>query len=152
MTVPACTMPYSDCHNSISRQERKREPASQTTSVYLDNLRLKEQERERILLSALAEKSSVSLGRSIEQAWDRIKGNVPGVLRVPTVEIRDQREALLTWDRGVHHLDVEVTEDGLLDFFYLNRETNEAWDYVVSTKSRLPETILSRLNCFRVVF
>jgi hypothetical protein len=31
----------------------------------------------------------------------------------------------LVWDRGIHHLDVDVYSDGMFEWFYTNRETKE---------------------------
>ena len=82
--------------------------------------------------------------------WDKIKNNTPGILKVPTAaEHEDGSGVLLSWDTSVHHLDVEITEDGLLDFFYLNRETEVAWDRETRLAAPLPEAVANALLCFR---
>ena len=32
------------------------------------------------------------------------------------------------WDRGEHHLEAEIPRDGPVEWFYLNRTTDETWE------------------------
>jgi hypothetical protein len=123
----------------------------QTPSLYLERLRLDEQHREAIFNGAIVKAAPAALVPLIQSVWDKIKGNIPGVVRVPYFDLMASGGALLTWDTRIHHLDVEIHPDTTLDFFYLNRDTGEAWDVEGTLDERLPERVLLRLNLFRVV-
>lgn len=142
LVVPAYT---TACH------VRQHVPSPQVSSVYHQRLREQEQEREEKLTAVLNSCVPDQVARLARAVWDRIKGNVPGILRVPLLDLREEGGVLLTWEQGVHHLDVEIASDGSLDFFYLNRETNEAWDVEASLEKRIPEKVLQQFNYFRVV-
>jgi hypothetical protein len=123
----------------------------ETPSIYHERLRQQEAARElrfKQALAALAPKPFVVVTLEV---WDKIKGNVPGVVQVPFVDLMESGAILLTWDHGAHHLDVEVSVDTPLDFFYLNRNTGEAWDIESAVDLRLPEKVLQCLNNFRVI-
>lgn len=150
-TVPAYKFP------TITSYKRHAEPYSE----YRAMLRLQEHQQEREREKKREEAFSAGLQSCVPQpmallvraVWDKIKGCVPGVVRVPHLDVREEGGVLLSWDQGVHHLDVEVLPDTSLDFFYLNRETNEAWDVetTLHEQERLPEKVLQHFNHFRLV-
>lgn len=65
------------------------------------------------------------------ETWEIIKQqtNLPTPVACPGPE----GDLLLTWDNDIHHLELEFIPDNTPTFFYLNRDTNEAWeeDYIV---------------------
>ncbi len=86
--------------------------------------------------------------------WQTVTGNVPGVLRFPTVGLMDPdgEKLLLTWDQGELHLDVEIHHSlPVAEFFFYNRRTKETqeWDWDENAPS-FPDTLRRKLNAFRV--
>jgi hypothetical protein len=130
---------------------RQRVTSFETPSLFHEGLRRQEQERENRFLTALQEGVPQPVAHIARTVWDKIKGNVPGVLRAPLVDVMEEGRVLLTWDQSVHHLDVEISPDTSLDFFYLNRETNAAWDIEASSDESIPERVLHHFNFFRVL-
>ena len=147
-TIPAST---------ITGDGRQAAAPSQTFSVFHEMLHLqqgkREREREKMFDAALQSCVSPPIARVVRAVWGKIQGCVPGVVRVPRLDVREEGGVLLTWDQGVHHLDVEVLPDASLDFFYLNRETNETWDVetTLQEQARLPEKVLQHFNHFRLI-
>jgi hypothetical protein len=48
-------------------------------------------------------------------------------IRPPSVGISSGGHVLYTWDAGVHHLEIEIFANEPMEFFYLNRSTDEDW-------------------------
>src|SRR5260221_3428464 len=121
------------------------EPMTENRSVQ------REREREEIFCRALEQSVAPETAWITREVWDRLRGNIPGVLRVPYLDVREGGGVLLTWDQGAHHLDLEIAPAVPLDFFYLNRETGEAWDIESPLEERIPEKALQVFNRFRII-
>lgn len=51
-------------------------------------------------------------------------------LRVPVMPnagVCDDGHILYTWDKGVHHFEIEIFPTGPLEYFYMNRDTGVAY-------------------------
>lgn len=85
------------------------------------------------------------------QAWNiwlRLNEIVSERLSVPDAAPALGGQLIYTWDRGEHHLEVEIFPDAPSEFFYLNRETDEDWaaDYIIG--NAFPGELIEKLQLF----
>jgi len=58
-------------------------------------------------------------------------------------------EIFYSWDRGKHHLELEIIPDGPAEFFYRDRETERFWGEDYTIGNRLPAAVVEKLSNFR---
>ncbi len=103
------------------------------------------------MLEVLQTSVDSALAEYVLHFWNRAKGNVPGLLSVPYLDILEDGGVLLTWDREAHHFDVEIAVGRPLEFFYRNRITSDVWEAECAPFAPLSEEVLTALNAFRIV-
>jgi hypothetical protein len=47
---------------------------------------------------------------------------------VPDASTGPRRQVMLTWDNGRDHLEIEVFPDGVVEYFYYDRENKKTWE------------------------
>ena len=64
----------------------------------------------------------------VERAWKALQLLIQYKKRIdlPAVGVGESSQILFEWDRGYHHLELEVFITGEAELFYLNRETNKS--------------------------
>ena len=145
-------------HKSVpvfSAAGRPTTPAPQETlSVYYDReyretvAARQNQERRIKRFLAFIDTLPDDLASVVQATWSKVEGRSPGFLPAPLVDERDEGGVLLSWDKGIHHLDVEITAEGALDFFYLNRVTDEKWDIEAMATDVIPEKVMEAFDRF----
>jgi hypothetical protein len=97
---------YKHCRQNLEqlRDERLREYSIEWFH-YLDNL-------ESVF--------PVNFAQAVREMWTKLDSEH---LWPPTAALRDE-SLLLLWDRGQHHLEIEVFSSGLYDWFYRDRSDN----------------------------
>ena len=126
-----------------------------TTSVFFaqehETARSQEKNREIKFITAIDNLLMNNTAGLVKYIWDRLKGNVPGVigLRVPVLDVLNEG-AMLTWDQGNYHLDAEIFPGQSVEFFFRNRQTGEVWNREFDIVAKLPEDFLVYLRYFQL--
>lgn len=79
--------------------------------------------------------------------WKRLVAEAGVAVPAPTTAGRSNDGFVLVWDQAEHHLDVDLLDDGTLEWFYSNRRTEffEGQEGLPSGPG-LPEPILRYLK------
>lgn len=59
-----------------------------------------------------------------ERLWNGIRATA-GSSSVPDAAVTETGGIFMSWDRGDHHLEIELNPDGQYEWFYRNRRTGE---------------------------
>ncbi len=78
--------------------------------------------------------------------WARLRHVLPTV-RIPAAGPTADGALQLAWDRGRHHVDLDIYADGRVDWFYLDRNTGETAGGE-GTSSRVPDELHRYLQAF----
>lgn len=81
--------------------------------------------------------------------WKLLGEAMHGTLPVPDVSPGPEGQLLFLWDKGEHHLELEVFADAPAEFFYRNRVSGVLWgaDYPIGTS--FTEEIQEKLRIFK---
>lgn len=82
------------------------------------------------------------------RVWSVLNATLSGRLIVPNAGATPDGHLLFSWDRDHHHLEVEVSPDGVGEFFYLNYETDATWEYDYILGRHLPSEVADKLRLF----
>jgi hypothetical protein len=77
--------------------------------------------------------------------WARVRQLQPHLLP-PHTGIAEDGSLLMAWDRGHHHLDLEVLPNGTVEWFYLDRASDRAEGEDVEAGGDLPGDFTARLG------
>jgi hypothetical protein len=85
----------------------------------------------------------------VRSFWKRLLAEAGDSVAAPTTAGRSDEGFVLVWDRSEHHLDVDLLDEGSLEWFYSNRRTElfEGQEGLL-TGAALPEPILRYLKLF----
>ena len=72
------------------------------------------------------------------------------LLRVPDACGGDDGRLMFTWSLGPHYLEYEFLPDGVVEYFYRNRETEDLFGEDLTWKNPLSDDALSYLSLFVV--
>jgi hypothetical protein len=125
---------------SLDRSTRASIRENLRTALFMRYLR-------RVVRDSVVDTDTADLGR---QMWSELSKAANGRLRVPNAAPALGGQLLYTWDRGAHHLEVEIFPDAPSEFFYLNRETDEDWAADYNVGDSLPDGLLEKLYFFIV--
>jgi hypothetical protein len=81
-------------------------------------------------------------------AWQLIWQESGYRMPVPAACTGPDGEMFYSWDRGRHHLELEIIPGQPAEFFYRDRETGEFWGEEYTIHDPLPSKILARLTLF----
>jgi hypothetical protein len=87
-----------------------------------------------------------TLSRQLESFWRRALAASGGKLRPPIALPQEDGSVHLAWDNGPLHLEVDLFQDGTIEWFYRNRKTNELDGTDDERASGLPEALAARLG------
>lgn len=75
-------------------------------------------------LRTLPDSGAVSpfLAASAERLWRQLRP-IAGATSIPEALATEAGGVLMVWDRGHHHLEIELMSSGTYDWFYRNRKT-----------------------------
>src|SRR5438552_1289918 len=62
------------------------------------------------------------------EAWSALSNSVGNALLVPDACPGPNGELLYTWDRGEHHLELEIFPTAPAELFYENNATGAVWE------------------------
>ncbi len=82
------------------------------------------------------------------RAWVQMNRTMNDRLSVPNAHTALGGQILYTWDRGAHHFELEIFPDAPSEFFYLNRETDEDWDYIYNVGDQIADALVEKLSLF----
>jgi len=82
------------------------------------------------------------------RAWVLMNRAMSNQLSVPNAHTAIGGQILYTWDRGAHHFELEIFPDAPSEFFYLNRETDEDWDYIYNVGDQMADALVEKLSLF----
>jgi hypothetical protein len=82
------------------------------------------------------------------RAWTHVRSATSSLLPVPDASPGPDGQLLYTWDRGEHHLELEVFENGAAEFFYRNRVSDELWEHIGTVDEAVPQTAKEKLSLF----
>jgi hypothetical protein len=80
--------------------------------------------------------------------WETACAAAGPKLRVPNAGTGPNGEVMFVWNANEHYLELEVFPDQTADFFYENRQTDEAWVEDVHSINALPEPVVKVLQHF----
>jgi len=88
------------------------------------------------------------IARQLMIAWSYIRRVTQNRMPVPAAMTGPDGQMFYSWDRGHHHMELEIIPDEPAFFFYRDRRTGKTWseDYVVG--DRLSADVISRLELF----
>jgi hypothetical protein len=83
------------------------------------------------------------------KAWNAIWAASGGLMPIPAACTGPDGEMFYSWDRGRHHLELEIIPGQPAEFFYRDRETEQLWaeDYIIGEP--LPAEAIRKLQLFR---
>ncbi len=73
-----------------------------------------------------------------EQMWRRLRPLALDIA-IPDAAVTDSGTLFISWDRGVHHLEIELLPNGRYEWFYRNRDTDN-----VGGEYNYPASFISR--------
>jgi hypothetical protein len=82
------------------------------------------------------------------EAWKMLNVATSGRLPVPDACPGPDGQLLYTWDKREHHFEVEIFPEGLGEFFYMNRVTDETWEHDYSIADEIPGEVKTKLRIF----
>lgn len=84
------------------------------------------------------------------RAWLSLRNATSSLLPVPDACPGPDGQLLFTWDRGDHHLELEVFPNGIGEFFYRNRQSDELWEHIGTVHDPIPDSVKAKLSLFIV--
>ena len=69
-------------------------------------------------------------------------------LMVPDACIGSNNNFMFAWRNDVHYLECEIFANGLVEFFYRNRTTNEVWGEDIAIEQSLTANIIDKVKLF----
>src|SRR6266849_3437066 len=81
-------------------------------------------------------------------AWTAMSNSTGNALLVPDACPGPDGELLYTWDRGEHHLELEVFADTPAEFFYENDLSGEVSEATLVIGEPVPAEVLEKLRLF----
>ncbi|MFI5337799.1 MAG: hypothetical protein ACHQ5A_13510 [Opitutales bacterium] len=81
-------------------------------------------------------------------AWTSLSNSTGNVLLVPDACPGPDGELLYTWDRGEHHLELEIFADTPGELFYENDVSGEVGEAALVIGEPIPAEVLDRLRLF----
>jgi len=83
-----------------------------------------------------------------KKAWMLIWASTGGKMPIPAACTGPDGQILYAWDRGRHHLELEIFADRAAEFFYKDRETRELWGADYNVGDRIPDEALQKCRFF----
>jgi hypothetical protein len=80
------------------------------------------------------------------QAWVDVSEATGNALPVPAACTGPDGQMMYVWDKGRHHLELEIAADGTAEFFYRDRQTGELWGEEYRPGAQLAAEIVAKLN------
>lgn len=79
--------------------------------------------------------------------WNFLKTESSENLKIPDVCPSDDKHILIAWDNGECHLEIEIFEDGLCEYFLLNRKDDSfeeiEWDVNIDI---IPKKVIRKIQ------
>jgi hypothetical protein len=88
------------------------------------------------------------MARLAWDAWNKLSGATENTLPVPDACPGPDGVLLYTWDRGEHHLELEIFPASPAEFFYRNRTSGALWECEYVIGEPIPNDALTRLRVF----
>jgi len=82
------------------------------------------------------------------KAWNAIWVASGGRMPIPAACTGPDGEMFYSWDRGRHHLELEIIPDQPAEFFYRDRETEQLWAEDYNIGGPLPAETIEKLRLF----
>jgi hypothetical protein len=82
------------------------------------------------------------------QAWEQVRAATGDTMPVPSACTGPDGQMFYGWDRGRHHLELEIIPGKPADYFYRDRQTNECWGEEYTVGDPLPGPVLAILSYF----
>ncbi len=81
-------------------------------------------------------------------AWTALSNSTGNAMLVPDACPSPDGELLYTWDRGEHHLELEIVPDAPAELFYENDVSGEVGEATLVIGEPIPAEVLDRLRLF----
>jgi hypothetical protein len=81
-------------------------------------------------------------------AWTALSNSAGNALLVPDACPGPDGELLYTWDRGEHHLELEIFAESPAEFFYENDASGEVGEAAFVVGESVPAEVVPRLRLF----
>src|SRR5437588_11368997 len=91
---------------------------------------------------------TLRVARLAWNAWTALSNSTGNALLVPDACPGPDGELLYTWDRGDHHLELEIFADTPAEFFYENDASGEVGEATLVIGEPVPAEMLDRLQLF----
>lgn len=88
---------------------------------------------------------------SVRQIWSQITRRFGALIAPPAAGLLDNGVFFMSWSRGPHYCEIELTADGSIEWFYKNRETRDLAGTEGEAETSLSSSLMSRLSLFREI-
>lgn len=78
--------------------------------------------------------------------WGLLNNTLSKALSVPDASYGPDGQFLFIWDKGEHHLELEIEPSGQAYFFYRNRSSGALWDSDYKVGEPLSHEIIEKLR------
>jgi hypothetical protein len=92
---------------------------------------------------------SLETAANAMKAWNAIWAASGGAMPVPAACTGPNGEMFYSWDRGRHHLELEIVPGKAAEFFYRDRETEELWTEDYAIGEALSPAAIAKLQFFK---
>ncbi len=109
------------------------------------------QHREYLNRVSAGERPSITLETAAKamKAWNAIWIASGGLMPIPAACTGPDGEMFYSWDRGRHHLELEIIPGQHAEFFYRDRETEQLWGEDYNIGEPLSAEAIQKLQLFR---
>ncbi len=83
------------------------------------------------------------------KAWNTLWMASGHSMAAPAACTGPDGEMFYSWDRGKHHLELEIIPGEPAEFFYRDRETEQFWGEDYNIGDGLPAAVVAKLGIFR---
>ncbi len=81
-------------------------------------------------------------------AWATLSDAISNSLSVPDAAPGPEGQLLYAWNKGEHHLELEIFPNSPAEFFYLNRVSNESWEDEYDVNTPVSQQAKDKLSIF----
>ncbi|MBI2192385.1 MAG: hypothetical protein HYU36_10405 [Planctomycetes bacterium] len=86
-----------------------------------------------------------SMRRSALKLWKTLEHLSGHCLTIPGAAPGPDGKLFLVWGEGEHHFEAELIPDNPIEFFYMNRGTNETWSGEAADENEVSHEIVEKL-------
>lgn len=91
---------------------------------------------------------SPATAQRARKVWYSLLNRSGHLLPIPAASAGPDGQVFYSWDKGRHHLEVEILPGEEIEYFYRDRETGEYWGDDVKAADHIPDRAANNLKLF----